>query len=335
VPRSRAARPAPAPAGPFVTVVIATRNRVRELFRTLAVLAQLPEQPTVVVVDNASTDGTPEAVRERYPEIEVIALPRNRGACARNVGVAIAPTPHVAFSDDDSWWEPGSLRRAVMMLEDFPEVGLVAARTLVGSAGTPDPVNAAMRESPLPCGQLPGPRVLGFLACAAVVRRAAFLAVGGFNELLFIGAEERLLALDLAAAGWGAAYVDEVVARHWPSAARDETERRRLLARNEVLIDWLRRPAATALAATGRLVLRARTDRAAAGAIASLLPVLPFALLQRRVMPPHVEAQVRLLDSCAELPLSQADTSRGADRSRRLGPARRVATCDCSQQGGT
>jgi GT2 family glycosyltransferase len=287
-------------------VVIATRNRVRELCRTLAFLARLPERPLVVVVDNASSDGTPVAVRGQYPQVKVIALPRNKGASARNVGVASAPTPYVAFSDDDSWWEPGSLRRAATILEDYPGVGLVAARTLVGSTGRSDPVNAAMRDSPLPGKELPGPRVLGFLACAAVVRRAAFLEVGGFSELLFIGAEERLLALDLASAGWAAAYIDEVVARHWPSAARDETERRRLLARNEVLIDWLRRPVATALAATGRLALRARTDRAAAGAIASLLPVLPPALLQRRVLPHHVEAQVRLLDSFVELPLSQA-----------------------------
>jgi GT2 family glycosyltransferase len=280
-----------------LTVVIATRNRSRELCRTLSHLAELPEQPAVVVVDNASEDGTSAAVRRRYPDVQVVTLPRNRGASARNVGAARAATPYVAFSDDDSWWEPGSLRRAAAVLDDHPGLGLVAARTLVGAAREADPINAAMENSPLPDGQLPGPRVLGFLACAAVVRRTAFLAVGGFSELLFIGGEEQLLAMDLAAAGWPAAYLDDVVACHWPSAMRDGSSRRRLLARNEVVTAWLRRPAAVAGTATAALVLRLGRDPEAVPALLSLLGLLPRALLQRRVLPAEVEDQVRLLAS--------------------------------------
>jgi GT2 family glycosyltransferase len=209
--------------------------------------------------------------------------------------VARAATRYVALSDDDSWWEPGALDRAAAVLDEHPRLGLVAARTLVGPGGVPDPVNAAMAASPLPGIGLPGPRVLGFLGCAAVVRRSAFLAAGGFSELLFIGGEEQLLALDLAVSGWDACYVDDLIARHWPSAARDAAGRRRLLARNEVLIAWLRRPAGVALAATASLVLRLRRDPAAAGALGELVPALPRALLRRRVLPAGLEAQVRLL----------------------------------------
>ena len=52
---------------------------------------------------------------------------------------------------------------------------------------------------------LPGPSILGFLACAVVVRRSAFLDVGGFDDVVFFGGEEERVALDLAAAGWGLA----------------------------------------------------------------------------------------------------------------------------------
>jgi GT2 family glycosyltransferase len=246
-------------------------------------------------VDNASTDGTPATVRRQHPETEVISLGRNLGACARNVGVARAPTRYVAFSDDDSWWEPGSLGRAMTVLDGHPGLGLVAARILVGAAATPDPVNAAMAQSPLPRGDLPGPRVLGFLGCAAMVRRAAFLSVGGFSDLLFFGAEEQLLALDLAAAGWPAAYIDDVIARHWPSAARDRPGRVRLQHRNEVLLTWLRRPVSVALAATAGLALQIGRDPQAGPALADLARALPRALLQRRALPPGIEAQVRLL----------------------------------------
>jgi GT2 family glycosyltransferase len=283
------------PGAAGITVVIATRNRAAELCRTLGLLTALPERPHLVVVDNASDDDTAAAVSRLYPAADLIRLRRNRGACARNLGVARAATRYVALSDDDSWWEPGSLQRAAAVLDRHPRLGLVAARTLVGPEGTPDPVNAAMAGSPLPGSRQPGPRVLGFLGCAAVVRRSAFLAAGGFSSLLFIGGEEQLLALDLAAAGWEARYVSDVIARHWPSAARDATARKRLLARNEVLIAWLRRPGGVAVRATAGLALRLGRDPAAAGALAGLASVLPRALPRRRVLPAHLEAEVRLL----------------------------------------
>jgi GT2 family glycosyltransferase len=82
-----------------------------------------------------------------------------------------------------------------------------------------------MADSPLqPADDLPGPPLLGFIACGAVVRRDAFLEVGGFDARLGVGGEEELLALDLAARGWGLAYVDEVVAHHYPSPSRVKTQ---------------------------------------------------------------------------------------------------------------
>jgi GT2 family glycosyltransferase len=281
---------------PSVTVVIATRNRAAELCSTLGRLAALPERPPVIVVDNASHDGTVAAVGERYPLVRLITLPRNFGAQARNFGAVQAATPYVAFSDDDSWWEPGSLAAAAAALDDHAELGLVTGRTLVGRERVPDPINAVLAASPLPRGPLPGPRVLGFLACAAVARRRAFLAVGGFHPLLFIGAEEALLALDLAAAGWPAVYLDDVVARHDPSESRDAAGRQVLVASNEVLIRWMRRPAWAAMMATARLSWRAPHDRRAAAALIRLLRVLPGGLMSRKTLPPAVEADARLLE---------------------------------------
>ena len=282
---------------PAITVVVATRNRAAELCHTLGRLSRLPERPALVVVDNASTDGTAAAVRSRYPQAQLISLARNRGAWARTVGTARAASPFVAFSDDDSWWEPGSLARAAAVLASHPGLGLVTGRTLVGPEGVPDPLNRVLADSPLPSGGLPGPRVLGFLGCAAVVRRSAFLAAGGYRKLLHIGGEEELLALDLAAAGWPAAYLDDVVARHWPSeVARDAAGRRSLEARNRVLIAWLRRPLRHALAGTAALARSARDDPAAARALAGLAVTLPRALAGRRRLPAPVEAQVRALE---------------------------------------
>ena len=96
-----------------VAVVIATRNRSTELLGTLTRLRALQEQPPIVVVDNGSTDGTSALVRDNYPGVQLVGLRRNRGAAARTVGARLVHSPYVAFSDDDSWWAPGALSRAV------------------------------------------------------------------------------------------------------------------------------------------------------------------------------------------------------------------------------
>src|SRR5206468_1912268 len=83
-----------------------------------------------------------------------------------------------------------------------PRMALLAARVLVGPAAVIDPTCEAMARSPLPPrADSPGPSILGFLACGAVVRRSAFLAVGGFAGRFGVGGGEELLGIDLALAG--------------------------------------------------------------------------------------------------------------------------------------
>jgi GT2 family glycosyltransferase len=282
-----------------VTVVIATRDRRDELLRTLGRLRGLPERPAVIVVDNASSDGTSDAVRARFPEVGVLRLSRNLGALARNIGVRAARTTYVAFSDDDSWWEPGALRRAAETFARHPRLGLIAAHALVGTGRRPDPINAAMAATPLPAeAGLPGPPVLGFLACASLVRRRAFLEVGGFSQVLFFVGEERLLAYDLAALGWARCYVPEVVAVHEPSPIRPPSHRRRRAElRNTVLTAWLRRPAWFAVRETARLAGRGVHDADCRAALAGALRRMPSALHGRRRLPPPVEEAARLMET--------------------------------------
>ena len=280
-----------------VTVVIATRNRRPDLCATLEHLSVLPECPGIVVVDNGSRDGTAAVVRRAFPHVELITLRRNLGACARNVGVRRARTPYVALSDDDSWWEPGALARAVAVLDASPRIGVVAAATMVGPEATPDPINALMAASPLSQGLLPGPRVLGFLGCAAVARRQAYLAAGGYSRLLFIGGEEELLAYDLAAKDWPISYRDDVVVHHWPSPARDARRRRSQELRNRVLVAWLRRPLPRAICDTAQLARTAGRDPLAGRALAETMLKLSAALLRRRPLPAGVEADIRLLEA--------------------------------------
>src|SRR5438874_7851322 len=117
-------------------------------------------------------------------------LDANLGAAARNVGVWLCDRPYVALCDDDTWWEPGGLRRAADLLDAYPGLAVVTAKLLVGPSEDLDAVSQRMAASPVrwPTA-LPGAPLLGFLAGASVVRRAAFLRAGGFERRLFLGGE--------------------------------------------------------------------------------------------------------------------------------------------------
>jgi GT2 family glycosyltransferase len=233
-----------------VTVVVITRDRAADLARTLERLEALPERPPIVVVDHGSRDGTPALVAERFPAVTLLEPGEDEGGAGRTRGVVAARTPYVAFCDDDSWWDAGSLARAEALLDAHPDVGLLAARVLLQS-GRLEPTCAAMAASPLPARpDLPGPRVLGFVACGAVVRRSAYLAAGGFPPGWGVGGEEQPFAAALADCGWELVHVPELVAHHHPSRRRDPDTRRVVAARNDIWFAWLRRPPRAALAAT-------------------------------------------------------------------------------------
>ncbi|WP_069387258.1 glycosyltransferase family 2 protein [Cellulosimicrobium cellulans] len=269
-----------------VTVVVMSKDRREDL------RASLPRhRARVVYVDNGSTDGSPGAVADMRPDADVVRLPQNIGSLARTVGIERATTPFVAFADDDSWWAPGALRRAADVLEANPSVAVVVARVLVGPEEREDPIVPELRHSPLDATGLPGPRILGFMACAALVRRDAVLAVGGFDPAVRFPGEEEPLALRLAAREQAIVYLDDVVVHHHPSPSRHApAARAAAVARSAVATALLLRPwpvvrtRATAAWRTGRW--RALPTARQAWS----------ALRRRSTLPPSVEQDLALLD---------------------------------------
>jgi N-acetylglucosaminyl-diphospho-decaprenol L-rhamnosyltransferase len=293
-----------------VTSVVITRNRRETLLRTLGRIEQLGVR--VVVVDNGSDDGTPAAIRGRFPAVSLIALGRNRGAAARMEAARAVETPFVAFSDDDSWWAPRALELAVRTLLDHPGIGLVAARILVGEDERLDPVSEAMGRSPL-ANQTgaPGRRVLGFTACGAVCRTDALLRCDGPNARYGIGGEEALLALDLAADGLACIHHPAVVAYHYPerSASAEATHRARdrTAARNDLWTAWLRLQPRDAVRASV-CVLRRRGGLA--GAVAATTGVA-WVIRNRKPVPAAVSREF------ADLAVSNSHGRRGDRLPRR------------------
>ena len=283
---------------PRIAVVMITHNRVAEALGTLGHLARLPERPRVVVVDNASADGTAEAVAERFPGVEVLRPGRNLGAAGRTLGVRQVDAPYIAFCDDDSWWAPADLGRAADLFDAHPRLALIMGRVLVGPEQVEDPICAELSSSPLPREPgMPGPPILGFLAGAAVVRRRAYLEAGGFEPRVGVGGEEAWLAVELAARGWWLCYVPGLVVHHHPSTRRDAHARHWQGVRNALWFAWLRRPLTIALRQTLRVAMRLPVDRASLRGFAAALALLPRVPRERRVVPPEVERHLRLLEA--------------------------------------
>ncbi|HYI53690.1 MAG TPA: glycosyltransferase [Microlunatus sp.] len=281
----------PEPSG-RVSVVLLTYNcgpRLEPILDRLEALS-VP----VIAVDNASSDDTVRVLRHRG--VELIQLPENIGAAARNVGVERARTPYVATCDDDGWFEADGLEIAADLLDRHPDLALVNARILVGADDHLDPISAEMADSPLPSPDgLPGAALLGFMAGAVVVRRTAYLEVGGYDPRFFIGGEEETLSFRLAKAGWRMQYVPDVVVHHLPSLA-NVTQLRGYGLRNTLWNAWLHRRSLNALRWTAFTLADRPKNRDWLRGLGMAIRGLPWVLRERAPMGRDLDEQLRVLD---------------------------------------
>jgi N-acetylglucosaminyl-diphospho-decaprenol L-rhamnosyltransferase len=185
-------------------------NGAGHLPRVLRSLREQSRPVDVVVVDNGSTDDSVELLGDQYPEVSLLALGRNRGfGPALNQAVREHRADPVILLNSDVECRPRFLEAlldtnaegvqsvaAVLLQERAPELidsaGVVADRTLMGFDYLHGEPLAAAATAPPPLGPTGG---------AALYDRAAFEAVGGFDERIFLYYEDLDLALRMAAAG--------------------------------------------------------------------------------------------------------------------------------------
>jgi Glycosyl transferase family 2 len=119
---------------PHGSVLIDTYNHERFIEQAIiSVLEQdIPMADVeIIVVDDGSTDRTPEIVRKFEPRVRLLRKANGGQASAFNAGIPECRGEIIAFLDGDDWWAPGKLRRVVEAIERDPEVGLVGHGVIV------------------------------------------------------------------------------------------------------------------------------------------------------------------------------------------------------------
>lgn len=206
----------------------------------------------VVVVDNASTDGSAEMVRAEFPEARLVTLPQNIGAAARNAGVAAAKGDIVFTLDNDVLLTtPDDVERGLAVFARHPRAAVVNFMIL-GPDG-----RLSRRDwcHPRDCdrfGETEFPTDY-ILEGASACRREAFLAAGGYWPPYFIGHEGWDLALRLLDAGHELVYSPAVRVRHMVDpSVRPGSRIYYTFTRNAVWVALRNHRPAPALAAIGR-----------------------------------------------------------------------------------
>jgi GT2 family glycosyltransferase len=213
--------------GARVAVVVPSWNGREQLDEVLESLeAQRYRDFETIVVDNGSSDDSVPYLADRWPEVRVVALERNRGfAAAVNVGIEASDAEFVALVNNDVELEPGWLETVVDALDRHPTAGSVASKLLDWSRrnvldGAGDLVGwdgycVRRGKGERDRGQYDrSPRVLSACAAAALYRRRALDDVGPFDESFFAYIEDVDWGVRAQLAGWDCIYEPTAVAYH-------------------------------------------------------------------------------------------------------------------------
>ena len=231
-------------AAPQVVVAVVSWNTRELLDRCLRSLRPHAEagRAEVWVVDNASTDGSPDAVRERHPWARLVASQENLGyGPAINLVAERTSSPWLVVSNADIAVRPGALERLLAAAEADPRAGILAPRLVLPDGSTQHSVwpfpgafvhtmaNLGPRFVPARVGDRLAlsdmwdadreRRVPWAIGAFLLVRREAWDAIGGFDPGQWMSAEDLDLGWRALGAGWATRYVPGAVVDHEESAA--------------------------------------------------------------------------------------------------------------------
>lgn len=222
---------------PRVTIMIATRNRVGELLKTLESCRALNgPPPEILVVDDTSSDGTYETVRAKFPDVNIVRNEINKGSIAsRNDILRRARGDYIIGLDDDSRFvEADACQRIVERLDREPDLGIISFQA----------IGPEFPETLKPEGRATGEwHSSSFAFCAVVLRRSMLQQTGLLPEMFYHAYEEPDLSLRAWDAGYRVLQWNEILVYHeFSGQNRNEQRNHRFHARNEACSVVMRYP---------------------------------------------------------------------------------------------
>ena len=199
----------------LVSLTILSYKRREALAQTLASVEKQAYQPReIIVVDNGSEDGTEDFLRQHFPRVQLVSLPQNIGATARNHGVRQAKAHVVVMLDNDVAFDSAyELQRIVNAFDRHPEADCIVFKVL-DATGNGLHVRDWCHPRSFSRYQDTEFETPFITEGACAFRREKFLQAGGYYEPLFIGHEGWDLALRLLDKGGHILYNPAVRVRH-------------------------------------------------------------------------------------------------------------------------
>ncbi len=221
---------------PTVTVIVLNYNGLKHLQSCFASLIRL-DYPTdrleLMLVDNASSDGSVEYVRQTYPQVKIVQNTENLGfAAGNNVGARAASGQYVVFLNNDMWVDSQLIRGLIKAVQSDPKVVCAGAKILNWDGSQFDFAGSAAHFAgyayQVGMGKMFSPDEFNeikpmLFACggAMMIDRQVFLEAGGFDEDYFIYYEDLDLGWRLWILGYKVVFAPDAVVNHWHHGTMD------------------------------------------------------------------------------------------------------------------
>lgn len=171
----------------------------------------------VFVVDNASQDGSAGIVRDKFPQVRLVANEENRGfGAANNQALQECSGRYVIFLNPDTTVEPDSFFKMAAYMDAHPKVGLAGPRVLNPDGTRQDSMSARYpghRYGAADLGTLPG-NIASVLGACQIASASLLHEIGGFDEDFFLYGEDQDICLRTRKRGFEIGVIDDAVIMH-------------------------------------------------------------------------------------------------------------------------